>query len=986
VDNEHWERVTELLHQALEQPPELRPEFLRRACGSDARLLAEVESLLDAHGRAGFFAEQPALQILGEASGMPASAAAETRLLGPGDRLGPYEIVEFIGAGGMGEVYKAIDTRLQRTVAIKILPKPVHADDYREQFRREALAVAALRHPHICVLHDIGSHEGIDYFVMEYLEGETLAARAAKGPLRPDEVLRYAHEIADALANTHRHGIVHRDLKPTNIMLTESGAKLLDFGVAKLQPARAFNDSGLSGSRGLAARSSALGTLEYMAPEQLEGGDVDGRTDIFAFGAVLYEMVARRKAFHGPTPLSVMVQILEHQPARLEAAGAPPLRGLDAIIQRCLAKSPADRWQTADELARALRSLHSDATVPRRQALLGKWTLLAVAAVGLAVLLGGILLRREARVDTGMGNGGSSPGTLTLGNMRLLTLDEQLETDPRISPDGRLVAYSAGTLRQRRIFVRPISGGRATAMTPETNESQFQPRWSPDGRQILFVTPAGASVVAADGGIPRPIGVTQTLAGQPSTSGVRASLESGFAVHSATWSPDGRQIAITSGGIVDILSRDGGERRRVLDGHPQILHSCDWSPDGRWLACVAGNWVGGFFGNRAPSALVIVPTYAGPIVELVAAQVMHLSPIWSPDSRRLYFVSNRHGTSDVYALDVSDDGRPLGDPVRTTTGLNAHSIALSRDGRQLAYAVSSARANIWSLPISSKVPMSTESAQPVTTGNQTIETLRVSLSGHWLLYDSNQNGNSDIFRVPVGGGAAEQLTTGVADEFAPDLSPDDRLLAYHSWGTSSRDVVVKRIGGDVTEQVTRSSSHETYPMWSPDGRSLAFYDATVEGGTFRGPFLVQRDSSGRWGVPRALDAAHDPCRPPIVCRLSWAPDGRWLAYAHAGEVKVVLVPSGPSRVVYAPSVDPADPRAEFVLVGADGQTIYFKSHDAHGRASLWSVAVSGGTPRLHVAFDDPARPSARPDFAVGADRFFFTLEDQRSNIWVADVP
>jgi Tol biopolymer transport system component len=281
--------------------------------------------------------------------------------------------------------------------------------------------------------------------------------------------------------------------------------------------------------------------------------------------------------------------------------------------------------------------------------------------------------------------------------------------------------------------------------------------------------------------------------------------------------------------------------------------------------------------------------------------------------------------------------------------------------------------------------VNTDAAQPVTTGNQTVETLRVSLSGEWLLYDSNQHGNGDIFRVRVNGGTPEQLTTDAADEFAPDLSPDGRWLAYHSWRSNSRDIIVQPLGGGSIEQVTRSAGHETYPMWSPDGRAIAMYDATVHDGLFRGPFVVHRKPSGGWSPPQLVDMANDPCRPPIVCRLSWSPDGQWLAYAHAGQVKVTRPAGGPAQVVYAPSANPDDPRAELVFFGSDARTLYFKSHDSRGRALLWSVPLSGGQPALLVRFDDLARPSARPDFAVGAGRFFFALEDRRSNIWVATV-
>src|SRR5215831_9214396 len=278
--------------------------------------------------------------------------------LSPPKRLGPYEILAPLGAGGMGEVYRARDTRLDRTVAIKILPQHLSTDQMRKQrFEREAKAISGLNHPHICILHDIGQQDGIDFLVMECVEGETLAKRLEKGPLPMEQVLKYGGQIADALDKAHHCGIVHRDLKPGNIMLTPTGAKLLDFGLAR--PAESLSSAttiaGVAPSSPVTAEGTIVGTFQYMSPEQVEGRDLDGRSDIFSLGAVLYEMVTGKRAFEGRSQLSVASAILEREPPAINSVKPLTPPTLDHAIRRCLAKDRDERWQTAKDLALELK-------------------------------------------------------------------------------------------------------------------------------------------------------------------------------------------------------------------------------------------------------------------------------------------------------------------------------------------------------------------------------------------------------------------------------------------------------------------------------------------------------------------------------------------------------------------------------------------------------------------------------------------------------
>src|ERR1700730_10699010 len=277
-----------------------------------------------------------------------------------GAKLGPYEIVAPLGAGGMGEDYRARDTRLDRIVAIKILPNHL-ADraDLRQRFEREARTIASLNHPHICTIYDVGHQNGTDYLVMEYLEGETLAQRLQKGPLAAEQVLLYAIQITDALDKVHRKGITHRDLKPGNIILTKGGAKLLDFGLAKLKPQPALSEVTLSAlptlKGSITGEGSIIGTLQYMAPEQLEGGEVDARTDIFAFGAVVFEMATGKKAFEGKSQASLIAKILETDPPPMSSLQPVTPPALDRVVKKCLAKEPEKRWQAASDVCDELK-------------------------------------------------------------------------------------------------------------------------------------------------------------------------------------------------------------------------------------------------------------------------------------------------------------------------------------------------------------------------------------------------------------------------------------------------------------------------------------------------------------------------------------------------------------------------------------------------------------------------------------------------------
>jgi len=382
-----------------------------------------------------------------------------------GTKLGPYEIVAPLGAGGMGVVYRARDTRLERTVAIKILPTHLSSDPtLRQRFEHEAKTISSLNHPHICVLYDVGRQDGVDFLVMEYVEGETLAARLEKGPLPLEQVLKFGIQIADALDKAHRNSVVHRDVKPGNIMLTKSGVKLLDFGLAKAVVSLSTGNTLTVAATRVAPvtqEGTIVGTFQYMSPEQVEGKEVDGRSDIFSFGAVLYEMVTGRRAFQGESNLSVASAVLEKDPEPISTLQPMTPPALERAIRRCLAKDAEDRWQTARDLdlelkwiAEAGPQTHVPAPLVSHRKVPGRlaWKVAAILALTTIIFTIGFLLRapkllqavQEVRLNAEIGVDAS--------------LDTSLGASALLSPDGtRLVLVAIGADEKRRIYVRSLT-------------------------------------------------------------------------------------------------------------------------------------------------------------------------------------------------------------------------------------------------------------------------------------------------------------------------------------------------------------------------------------------------------------------------------------------------------------------------------------------------------------------------------------------------
>jgi tRNA A-37 threonylcarbamoyl transferase component Bud32 len=414
-----------------------------------------------------------------------------------GARLGAYEILSRLGAGGMGEVYRARDTRLDRTVAIKILPEHLaQHPDLRQRFEREARALSSLNHSNICALYDVGHQDGTDYLVLEYIEGESLHDRLAEGPLPLDQALRYGSQIADALGRAHRSGIIHRDLKPGNVMLTRAGAKLLDFGLAWVATPIVRGTGDLSDlptpSEPLTAAGMLLGTIPYMAPEQVEGRDADPRTDIWALGCLLYEMVTGQRAFMATSPASLIGTILrdEPRPMRELATLTPP--ALQRLVGKCLDKDPEERWQNAHDVAAELRWIGEPERSEEPVRAVGRGSgALSLALAGSVVVL---LAAGLVWLLGGRGRGGRVDGLHVAEAVRF-TYETGLFESPTWSPAGKLVAFASNRSGNFEIYVRRVDGGQEVNVTDNPAED-VQPALSPDGRRVAFVSTQSGQVNA----------------------------------------------------------------------------------------------------------------------------------------------------------------------------------------------------------------------------------------------------------------------------------------------------------------------------------------------------------------------------------------------------------------------------------------------------------------------------------------------------------
>jgi serine/threonine protein kinase len=882
-------------------------------------------------------------------------------MLTTGSKLGPYEIVSPAGAGGMGEVYRARDTRLERTVAIKVLPSHfISSADMKMRFEREARAISQLQHPHICVLHDIGRDEasGTDFLVMEYLEGETLADRVRKGPLPLEQVLKIGLEIADALDKAHRQGIIHRDLKPSNIMLTKSGAKLMDFGLAKPSAMGTAATSGamtapmlsaaltasgpspMSPLSPLTTAGSIVGTIQYMSPEQIEGREADARSDIFAFGALLYEMTTGQRAFAGKSQISVASAILEKDPEPISRIVplAPP--AFEHIVQTCMAKDPEDRFQCAHDLKIELEWAGRQGKPAITEegkgfsrfnaALIAITALVAVVAVLLWISRPApspsMVARFTVNAPAGM--------WVTTDNTNALAL----------SPDGQQLAYVVtGPDNSQMIYLRRIdqSEGQPLAGT----EGAINPFFSPDGQWLGFVTPSRLKKIPVAGG------PSVELATVNSPDGIYWAKD-GYIYFNPNWTR-GLDRVPQDGGAVEELTQPDDSKGEQSHRWPEVL------PDGENVLFTI---IKSFDAHNSEVAILSLKSHKWHTVLQQASGAHYVAPG--------YLVYSREGTLMAVPFDLKSH-TVTGPPVQavrnvlTNYGDGFGFFALSSGGT-LVYLEGSEHAETYSnvhLVWVSRDGKETPASPTV----RAYEDMSMSPDYRRAAFTIPGDPEWNIWTLDLQGGSLNRLTFN-GDNRDPVWAPDGKHIAYTSFRDGGFGIYWNTADGSSPEQLLVRTRFQPFVQgFTPDSKNLLY---GVGGSDAQELLELPIPGSGTPTVvvPKSERAGFH----------SLSPDGKWLAYEsdQSGRFEVYVQPFPATGGKWQISTE-GGTRPSW---SPDSKEIYFRNYNAHDGDVVMAASIqtqpnfSAATP--HVLFKGRYAHSGR-DYASDGRRFLFMKQEQR---------
>jgi len=828
MNPERWRKVEALFHAALERAPEVRPAYLDGACSADADLRRQVELLLSQAEQAGSFLEIPAVEDL------TVTATTAGSLL---DRqVGPYRIVSPLGVGGMGEVYRAHDSKLGRDVAIKTLPAEFARDPERlARFRREARTLASLNHPNIAAIYGLEESGDVDCLVLELVEGDTLS-----GPLPLDKALEYARQVAEALEAAHEKGIVHRDLKPNNVKVTPQGrVKVLDFGLAKAiwgpeenqdlsQLATVTNVETVAGH--------ILGTPPYMSPEQARARDVDKRTDIWAFGCLLYELLTGKRAFQGETLKDTIAAVLEREPDWQALPAKTPAK-IRELLRQCLQKDAGRRLQTIAD---------ARGTIEMAQRGWSRWRVATVTAAALALLAAGALWVLKPK-----------PATAVRAEFSRVTSQPGVEWFPSLSPDGKWLVYAADSgVSNRHIYLQSVNGQNPLDLTRDSTANDDQPAFSPDGERIAFRS-------SRDGGGIFVMGRTGEA--------VRRVTRAGF---NPSWSPDGTQLAFATDGVAIYPQNNGGElwtvtvntgeTRRLLDRDATLP---SWSPHNQRIAFTL--WRGG----PAKGGVWTIPVKGGIATPVTNDPSREWNPVWSPDGKYLYFVSDRGGSMNLWRVAIDEvSGKTVAEPepITTPAAYLAHP-SLSADGKRIAYSSVLITANIQQLTLDTSSIATKGDPAWVTTGSRLWSQPDPSPDGEWVVFYSLTQPEGPLYVSHPDGTGLRQVTNDMAINRVPRWSPDSKWIVSISDRSGPMALWKIRPDGSELRQLTERGGG-FYPTWSPDGSRIAAAIGGIEG---RDTAVWIFDPNRPWKQQNA-EALPDWPQGHFT-PTSWSADGEYLA-------------------------------------------------------------------------------------------------------------
>ena len=890
---ERWQQAKQIFHSALDRAPGERSAFLTDACGDDAALRHEVESLISAHEKAGGFIDTPAYEVAAEL------LVDQKSELKPGQAIGAFEVISFISRGGMGEVYLAQDRRLNRKVALKILPASFTEDSDRlQRFEQEARSASALNHPNIITIYEILKANSTHVIATEFIEGETLRQRLSHSTLVLTESLKIAIQIADALTAAHKAGIIHRDIKPDNIMLRPDGyVKVLDFGLAKLaEPASPLLAAEAPTKKVRTASGMIMGTVGYMSPEQARGLTVDARTDIFSLGAVIYEMIAQRKPFDGETPSDVLAAILTTEPPSLSHFTPEFPAELVRIVSKALRKDREERYQVVKDLLLDLKSLKEEmgfqakldrsvasskideasAAITESRSLSTEKELsstgeiktavstitrslsskikrqktgpiLAVAAIALALMAGVLALYKFVNRNL--------PVASTQAPQVLRTTQIPTPTGleiPALSPDGNSIAYGSGG----EIYVKAFTPGARDLQLTSDAQGNSDPAWSPDGKLIAFASAkrGGIWVIPSNGGTARQL------------------IDFGA---SPVWSRDGSLIAFQSENTnlppatIWTVSSQGGDPIQITQaGNPPGGHNSPaWSPDGKRIVFTS-------YTGAGASQLWTIGAKGGDLTRVNHSAAGFIGPVYSPDGEYIYCGGvTETGNFVLYNLHISpNSGEALGEAaIVADTGLASFRgrLTLSADGKKLAYNLGTQTGDLMTMPVS---PRSGEAMGPPALLTQSTSYRKAlpafSHDGRKIAFIQFRGGeNQKIWAMDPDGRNIAQVTTGPTVHWAPSWFPDNDTIAFQLNDNKEGQHTIWSVSLRTGRKKFLLDPHQEigWPRLSPDGKQFAFNST-------KGATINTWTVSAEGGVPRQLTFDKEG-----MGWSCWSPDGKLLA-------------------------------------------------------------------------------------------------------------